>query len=94
MFFGYLKHAQYIEILSEATAELARPESATRVPLLGRGPALNIDKHTQHINRVKLRIDFYSIVILGGQALTALGGLLLVAVALMATRGEAQSPRT
>ncbi len=73
--FGQFKYAQYSALLSEATAELARPENTVSLPLLG--PALNVDRQTQHIGRVRLRMDFYAFVILGGQALTALGAILL-----------------
>lgn len=90
IFFGQFKYSQYQTLLSEATAELARPESGISLPLMG--PALNIDKQTQHITRLKVRMDFYSLVILGGQCLVAIGAMALAACLLMVHRGEEAKP--
>ena len=88
--FGQFKYAQYSSLLSEATAELARPESTISFPLLG--PALNVDRQTQHISRVRLRLDFYSVVIQGGQLLTGLGALLLGYVLIRRTWPLSEDP--
>ena len=85
--FAQFKYQQYSTLLSEANAELARPESGLSLPLMG--SPLNIDKQTQHITRLRVRLDFYSLVILGGQILLALGAMTLAACLLMGRRGEA-----
>ncbi|MBN8548883.1 MAG: hypothetical protein J0M12_06175 [Deltaproteobacteria bacterium] len=84
--FAQFKYNQYSDLLSEANAELARPESAVSLPLMG--SPLNIDKQTQHITRLKVRMDFYSLVILGGQTLVALGGIGLAACLLIGRKSE------
>jgi hypothetical protein len=88
--FGQLKANQYSTLLSEARAELARPESTLSLPLLG--PTMNIDKQTQHITRLEIRVDFYNFVVLGGQCLVALGFISLAACLLMVARGEEVRP--
>lgn len=88
--FGQFKYNQYQFLLSEATAELARPESGISLPLMG--PALNVDKQTQHMTRLKARMDFYSLVTLGGQCLVAVGAMVLAACLLMVRRAEEASP--
>lgn len=92
LLFGQFKYAQYSILLSEATAELASPESSASLPLLG--PALNIDKQTQHINRLKGRLDFYSIVILGGQIFIAIGSICLLGGFLARRRADPSTEET
>ena len=76
MLFGHVKLLEYEHILSEANAELTSPEKKRRLPVFA--PTVNIDKHTQYIEKLESRICFYRFVVVGGAFFAALGLVLLL----------------
>ena len=87
---GQYKANQYIRLLSKAERELARgtPQKSLPLPLSG----LNIDTETQYINRLKARVDFYRVVLIGGKCFLAVSGMLLAATLLL-LRYRAEDPK-
>ncbi len=74
--FGHFKTAQYIEVLTVSENTLPQPNDGPNIPTIQRF----IAKETlqdQRI-RVKKRVDFYRVIILGGQYLVSAGGFCLL----------------
>ena len=73
VWFGLHKYNDYTRVLSEARAELTSPSQIESLPKAS--TSLNVDRQTQHINRVLMRLDFYQFVIRGGEFFLGLGAL-------------------
>ena len=74
--YGQRKYTEYEAILSKANAELTSPEKESSPAILT--PTVNIDKHSQYIEKLRSRIDFYHLVYIGGGCFAALGMILLL----------------
>lgn len=90
MYYGQQRYSEYNTLLSKPNTELTSPEKKMRPPLLA--PTANVDKHSQWIEKVKSRIDFYQLVAGGGVCFLALGGVFLVLAYLSGRRAKDESP--
>ena len=84
--FGNSKLDHYSALLSNATTELATSEvqSGSGLSLT----ALNVDRQTLFVKRLRTRVGFYSLVVLGGQCFIAVAGVCLLGVLVRARYSE------
>lgn len=85
---GQNRLTRYREALSDASAQLAIAEKSTSET----GPTpigddvsnfeLSVDRQTRLIQSIKARIDFYTLVVLGGRCMLAFGGVCLLGIVL------------
>ena len=97
--YGSVKLSEYSQLLKNANEELAETElkNASKAPsqpsrnlkLLTR---LNVDQQTQHISKLKTRVDFYAFVARGGKCFLALSALALLGFLLSLGLGSEASP--
>jgi len=89
IFYGQQRYTEYEAILSKANAELTSPEKKLRVSILT--PTVNVDKHSQYIEKLRSRIDFYHLVVIGGACFLVLAALFLLLAYLNAREGPPPS---
>lgn len=90
--FGQYRLSHYQRLLSTATQEesSSKPASATasdrfdttRSAAAAAMPVPNIDRHSRFVRNIKARIDFYSLVVLGGRCMLAFAGVCLLGILL------------
>lgn len=86
--FGNSKLDHYTALLSAATSELATSEVQSGSGATLR--ALNVDRQTLFVKRLKTRVGFYSLVVLGGQCFIAIAGICLLGVLVRVRYSESE----
>lgn len=88
LIFGQVRLAHYESALSDAASELSdatanipeRPaDSSAQNPL---PTSLNIERQNRLIDGLKARVDFYTLVVLGGRCMLAAAGVCLLGILL------------
>lgn len=74
--FGEYKTNQYIEVLSVSANTLPQSDSLATMPEMHQ--FISKESYQDQLTRVKKRVDFYKVIIFGGQYLAALGAILLL----------------
>jgi hypothetical protein len=82
--FGQYKTNQYIEVLSVSANTLPQPEDLGGIPEMHK--FISKESYQDQLTRVRKRVDFYKVIIFGGQYLTALGGLMLLTWLVISSR--------
>ena len=86
--YGDSKLRQYSQTVSDSAHQLSTHDIATAAaPYANSG---NPDAESQYLVRVKARLGFYELVVLGGKCFLALGGVLLLASLVMLTPRQSQ----
>ena len=90
--FGQYRLSHYQRLLSTATQEEISSKSRTsestdglentRPAAAAAMPVPNIDRHSRFVRNIKARIDFYSLVVLGGRCMLAFAGVCLLGILL------------
>jgi hypothetical protein len=73
---GVYKTHQYKVLIQKADYEIKAPKNPL-VPLV-QSP-LNINTYTEHLKKLEHRLDYYTLVVLGGKVFLAFCGMLLLA---------------
>ena len=87
--YGSVKLSQYSRLLKNANDEMVATE-AQNAARTSSGPSrtlklltgLNLDQQEQHINKLRIRLDFYAFVARGGKCFLALSALAFLAFVL------------
>ena len=76
--YGRSKIDEYISVLSNSASTIPSLEDTqSPMPVLGR--YIQVDQQVDQLNRVKSRIDFYELIIVGGKAFLAISGICFLA---------------
>lgn len=76
IFYGHHKTKQYWNVLSVSADTLPETEDSLSMPEIRQ--FVSKESFEEQVVRVRKRIDFYKVIIVGGQYLAASGGLLLL----------------
>lgn len=76
IFYGQYKTKQYWDVLSFSADTLPATEDTLSMPEISK--FVSKESFEEQVLRVKKRIDFYKVIIVGGQYLAASGGLALL----------------
>jgi hypothetical protein len=82
--FGQYKTNQYIEVLSASANTLPPSDNLSTMPEMHQ--FISKESYQDQLTRVRKRVDFYKVIIFGGQYLTALGGLMLLGWLIISSR--------
>lgn len=83
--YGEHKTAEYLQVLADSSSNLPQTPDVSPLPSLSR--YISTDTYRTQIARVRSRVDFYEVVIVGGQYLTGTGGFLLLLWLVISSRG-------
>lgn len=73
--YGEFKTSEYLQVLANSSSSLPQNPEVSSLPSINR--YISTDSYRTQIARVRSRVDFYEVVIVGGQYLAGAGGLLL-----------------